>query len=223
VKAALIASIVAMLVSAASATAAFVVTSRNIKDGTIQTVDISPAAKRALKGNRGPRGAVGLPGPAGSLGPAGATGPQGPIGPQGPQGEKGPLGSELFAHEYLPVDVVTLPTQPLQAVIRSRSLEPGSYLVTAQVLISNNGAIRASVRCFLNLPPGATGVDDGQFQPLEAPGADSLYRLFLLLQGAVTLTSTGSVTVTCDKLTDEQSAFAGGRIFALKVGTVTVS
>ena len=120
------------------------------------------------------------------------------------------------------MDVVTLPTQPSQAVIRSRSLEPGSY-VTAQVLISNNGAIRASVRCFLNLPPGATGVDDGQFQPLEAPGADNLYRLFLLLQGAVTVTSTGSVTVTCDKLTDEQSAFAGGRIFALKVGTVTVS
>ena len=221
-KAALIAGIVAMLVSAASATAAFVVTSRNIKDGTIQTVDISAAAKRALKGNRGPRGAVGLPGPAGSLGPAGATGPQGSTGPQGPQGENGPLGSELFAHEYLPVDVVTLPTQPAEAVIRSRSLEPGSYLVTAQVLIQNSGAIRASVRCLLNLPPGATGVDDGQFQPLE-PGGDNTHRLFLLLQGAVTVTSTGPVTVTCNKVTDEQSAFAGGRIFALKVGTVTVS
>jgi hypothetical protein len=55
-KSAIIAAIVAMLVSAASATAAFVVTSKNIKNGTIQTVDISANAKRALKGNRGPRG-----------------------------------------------------------------------------------------------------------------------------------------------------------------------
>ena len=209
-KSAVIAAVVAAVVAAASGTAAtIVVTSGNIKNGTIQTVDISAKAKRALKGNLGPRGPVGLPGHPGSQGPAGATGPQGP--------------SELFAHEYLPVDGGDLPTRPSEAIIRSRSLEPGPYLVTAQVLISNTGATRASVRCFLNLPPGATGVDDGQFQPIEPPGTDNLYRLFLLLQGAVTVTSTGSVTVTCDKMTEEQSAFAGARIFALKVGTVTVS
>ena len=54
-KAAIIASIVAMLVSAASATAALVVTSKNIKNGTIQTVDISAKAKRALEGTAGAR------------------------------------------------------------------------------------------------------------------------------------------------------------------------
>ena len=79
-KAAIIAGIVAMLVSAASATAAFVVTSKNIKNGTIQTVDISAKAKAALKGNRGPRGPAGVPGPQGL---AGAPGPQGDPGPQG--------------------------------------------------------------------------------------------------------------------------------------------
>lgn len=56
---AIIAAIVAMLVSAASATAAFVVTSKNIKNGTIQLVDISPRAKAALRGQRGPRGIAG--------------------------------------------------------------------------------------------------------------------------------------------------------------------
>ena len=48
--------IIAMLISATSATAALLVTSKHIKDGTIQTVDISTKAKRALRGNRGPAG-----------------------------------------------------------------------------------------------------------------------------------------------------------------------
>jgi len=227
VKTAIIAGIVAMFVSAASATAAFVVTSKNIKDGTIQPVDISAKAKRALKGNRGLRGAAGLIGPHGPVGPqgsAGAAGPQGPVGPQGIQGDKGEPGpSELFAQDEYG-ETVTLPTQPAEATVRSLSLEPGSYHVTAQVLIANESTtLRATIRCFLNLPPEATGVRDGQFQPLEPVGVNNLYRLFTVLQGAVTLTSPGSLTVTCDKLTDEQSAFAGARIFALKVGTITIS
>jgi hypothetical protein len=66
-KNALIAAVVAAIVAAASGTAAtIVVTSKNIKNGTIQTVDISAKAKRALKGNRGPRG---RPGQQGQPGP----------------------------------------------------------------------------------------------------------------------------------------------------------
>jgi hypothetical protein len=61
-KTAIIAAIVAMLVSAASASAAFVVTSRNIKNGTIQLVDMSPRARAALRGQRGPQGPQGVPG-----------------------------------------------------------------------------------------------------------------------------------------------------------------
>lgn len=74
-KNALIAAVVAAVVAAASGTAAtIVVTSKQIKNGTIQTVDISPGAKRALKGNRGPQGA---PGVAGAAGVAGQPGPPG--------------------------------------------------------------------------------------------------------------------------------------------------
>jgi hypothetical protein len=90
-KAAIIAAAVALLVSATSATAAFVVTSKNIKNGTIQTVDISAAAKRALKGNRGARGPAGMPGPQGPIGPQGAQGVQGAQGSQGVPGD--PLAS----------------------------------------------------------------------------------------------------------------------------------
>ena len=82
-KNALIAAVVAAVVAAASGTAAtIVVTSKNIKNGTIQSVDISAKAKRALKGNRGPRGLrgfVGAPGARGLPGPPGPSGPPGPL------------------------------------------------------------------------------------------------------------------------------------------------
>ena len=67
------------LVTAGSSTAAFVVTSANIKNGTIKLVDISAGAKRGLRGQRGPRG---LPGPDGPKGDSGSQGPQGPPGIQ---------------------------------------------------------------------------------------------------------------------------------------------
>lgn len=58
---ALIAAVVAAVVAAASGTAAtIVVTSKNIKNGTIQLVDISGKAKTGLRGRRGPRGPVGI-------------------------------------------------------------------------------------------------------------------------------------------------------------------
>jgi hypothetical protein len=93
-KTALIAAIVAAVVAAASGTAAtIVVTSKNIKNGTIQTVDISAKAKRALKGQRGLRGPQGVPGQSiiGADGDTGPPGPQGPAGAVGPPGGLGPL------------------------------------------------------------------------------------------------------------------------------------
>lgn len=86
-KTALTAAVVSAIVAAASGTAAtIVVTSKNIKNGTIQTVDLSVKAKRALKGNRG------LPGPPGLRGLQGVQGPmglRGALGPQGPPGDRG--------------------------------------------------------------------------------------------------------------------------------------
>ena len=82
-KSAIIAAVVAMAVSSASATAAFVVTSKNIKNGTIQTVDLSAQARTALKGSAGVHGPAG---PQGAEGPAGARGAAGPAGPAGSVG-----------------------------------------------------------------------------------------------------------------------------------------
>jgi hypothetical protein len=48
----LAAAITVVLVTAGSSAAAFIVTSKDIKDGTIQLVDISGHAKKALRGKR---------------------------------------------------------------------------------------------------------------------------------------------------------------------------
>src|SRR4051812_30728075 len=63
------------------AVAAGLITSKQIKDGTIQTKDISKPARQALSGQQGPAGEPG------------AAGPQGDAGPPGPEGEPGPAGS----------------------------------------------------------------------------------------------------------------------------------
>jgi hypothetical protein len=67
----LAAALAVALVTAGSSTAAFIVTSANIKNGTIKLVDMSPGAQRALRGKRGMRG---FSGPSGEPGPQGAQG-----------------------------------------------------------------------------------------------------------------------------------------------------
>lgn len=76
----------ATLSSAATATTTVLITSAQIKNGTIQTVDLSAKTKRALRGQRGPRGLDGAPGPQGSMGLQGPPGATGLPGPQGPAG-----------------------------------------------------------------------------------------------------------------------------------------
>ena len=108
-KTALIAAVVSAIVAAASGTAAtLVITSKNIKNGTIQSVDISTKAKRALKGNRGlpgPPGLRGMQGFQGIPGPRGLVGPQGPQGPQGVRGQPG-VGTDF---EDFTSEAVTVP------------------------------------------------------------------------------------------------------------------
>jgi len=62
-------AIVAVLAMASTAAATrALVTSKDIKNGTIQPVDLSAAAKKATRGKAGPQGPVG---PTGAQGPAG--------------------------------------------------------------------------------------------------------------------------------------------------------
>jgi hypothetical protein len=58
--------------------------SKQVINGSLQTLDLSKKARAALKGNRGPRGFTGAQGAQGATGPTGAQGSQGIQGPPGP-------------------------------------------------------------------------------------------------------------------------------------------
>lgn len=66
-----------VIASTGSAVAATVITSRQIKNGTIQLVDLNKTARDTLQGGRGPQGPVGANGAMGAKGDTGATGPAG--------------------------------------------------------------------------------------------------------------------------------------------------
>ena len=69
-----------VIAAAGTATAASLITGRQIKDGTITRRDLAKALQRQLAaaGARGPAGPAGAPGAAGAQGAPGVTGPPGP-------------------------------------------------------------------------------------------------------------------------------------------------
>lgn len=71
--------------------AAKLITSKGIKDGTIQTKDLSKKARAALAAKRGRTGRTGSTGP---IGPAGKTGAAGRAGSTGSRGPAGPPGAD---------------------------------------------------------------------------------------------------------------------------------
>jgi hypothetical protein len=70
-----------VLAMTGSAVAGSLITSKQIKDGTIQVKDISKSARKSLKGSRG------------------ATGPQGPQGPKGDPGQPATVAPDEGWHE----------------------------------------------------------------------------------------------------------------------------
>lgn len=93
------AGLVAFVLSGGLATAAKLITGRDLAPGTItsrelargsvSTTKLTRSARRALRGPAGARGAAGAPGARGAAGAAGAAGPAGPQGPAGPAGKDG--------------------------------------------------------------------------------------------------------------------------------------
>src|SRR5690349_1169133 len=87
-------SVVALVVACSGgAIAATVITSKNIKNGTIKLGDISSSARKALKGKTGATGAAGATGPRGLTGVAGPPGAAGAAGAAGKDGANGANGT----------------------------------------------------------------------------------------------------------------------------------
>jgi hypothetical protein len=122
--AALVVSSLALLVglSGTAIAAKGLITSKEIKDGTIQVKDLSAAAKKALKGQRGPQG---LQGPQGQ---------QGQQGPQGPKGSFDPAKVQAF-------NSATLSVPGFTTVEFIASCPAGSVIISGGYRV-NSGALR---------------------------------------------------------------------------------
>jgi hypothetical protein len=219
-KAAMIAGIVAMLVSGTSATAAFVVTSKHIKNGSIQTVDISAKAKRALRGNRGPRGFRGLPG---------VQGLPGSMGPQGPKGDKGDPGPvDVFERWFCTSgfgagcssspSAITATSSTGASYFLTMDVPAGSYVVMAEVIVSAPASSAWDVRCQARTTnsPGF----GGESKVTVGDSTDTLTVVF----GAPNQQAT-QMGLKCwtDGGTGSVPSVVYGEVIALKVGNITQS
>jgi hypothetical protein len=149
-----------LIATSGSAVAASLITSKQIKDGTIQVKDISKTARAQLA----PKAAVGVPGP---QGPAGA---QGPNGGAGAQGETGPAGAQGVPGEAL----------AYANVKGDGTIEPGQSKGITNDMIDRTGE---GVFCFKNLgftPKSAMVSPDGSFGQL-----DTVVTASVLVSGAL--------------------------------------
>ena len=199
----LIALVMAM---SGTAVAASLITSKQIKDGTIQTQDL---AKKALAQLKGKSGAPGPAGAAGAKGDKGDAGDAGPTGPTGPAGDTGPIGpSDAYASND--------PSYPHNNTwMISKNLPAGKYVIQASMGAYNVGPNIAEVDC---AEGGGTSADspNGPFAFLGA-------GLGATLSGnwATTFASPGTATYLCLMTTGTGPVRLGfAKLTAIRVGTI---
>ncbi len=125
--------------------------SKQVINGSLQTVDLSKKARKALKGNRGLRGLTGA---------KGATGAAGAVGAQGAKGDKGDPGVDGTARAYAEVDdsapsFVAGRTKNFTAVTRPGT---GVYCLTATGIDARTVASVAAVDYGISSVPGVAEV-----------------------------------------------------------------
>ena len=164
----LVAAIAAVLAVTSGAFAArnhVISASSQIKDGAISILDLSPNARKALKGQKGAKGARG------QKGETGATGAQGPIGLTGAQGPQGLPGQALIADEWTapnplydfgsgPLRVVDVPT--IADVSGGPVDENDGVEMTANVQLDEGTYLVSSVAQFFDI----TTLCDGDAYPV---------------------------------------------------------
>ena len=92
------------------------------------------------QGPIGPQGATGVKGPAGQQGVAGPAGPTGPTGPQGPKGQ-------VLSYSGNGVIGTTLPNGSWGKFSVAVLKNPGTYVLTGQLMVGNDQSQTANVAC----------------------------------------------------------------------------
>jgi Collagen triple helix repeat (20 copies) len=151
-----------------------------------------PAGPLGERGDRGERGEQGPPGVQGERGERGERGTRGERGEQGPRGNDGAVAGYSATQGG---GVKLLGQTSLTNIGLSKTLPPGSYVVSATVPLELDAttASFADVQCRLNRP-GVHGPLDGQWSGTVV--GEPVWSQ-IDLDGAVTLENEGSVAVQC--------------------------
>jgi hypothetical protein len=206
---ALVVAIVALFVAfSGTATAALVMTGKNIKDGTITGKDVknrtlgakklSKKTVRSLKGQRGPAG------------PQGVAGLQGPAGPAGP--------SKAYV-DNLPGTI----TGGQLTRILEVAVEPGSYTVQANLEVHATGP-SGTVDCRLRALGGTPTLLDypsPQFLA-DVPAVGHIDSRILSLGGGFTSSQGGIVELAC-KYEGNPVETVDGSLVVTKVGELVAN
>jgi hypothetical protein len=198
-----IALVALVLAMGGSAVAASLITSKQIKDGTIQTRDLSTKAVASLR-TTAASAAAGPAGPAGPEGPAGPKGDRGDKGEPGATGQQGPVGpSDGYSAGNASDSGSHAPV--------SLSLPAGDYIAFAKYSVFWPTAASVNAGCMLS-----DGVGDGAalFASVEQTGVTQSSASGSI---KVHLTSPGTVTLYCGAV---NATIGYANITAIKVGTL---
>jgi hypothetical protein len=142
----------------------------------------------------------------------GATGATGAAGPPGAIGATGATGlSDL----YVKGQTTNVSIGSSDTTVMSLDLPVGSYLVIGHVNLDNTTATAQAARCSISIPAGGFG--DDAVVPARGPAVGDGIGSFNM-QGAATLVSAATITMSCHTSTQEV-AFSGD-ILATKVGAI---
>jgi hypothetical protein len=205
----LVALLALVMATTGSAVAATLITSKQIKNGTIQTADISKKAQKTLKGKtgaRGPSGAAGAAGATGAKGDAGATGAKGDT---GAQGERGPSNGITKQQSTSIVNVGAPDT-----VILTFTLTPGSWIVTGHATLNNNDVAQQNGSCDINA--GGVIAESGNVPLAANTGLD---RESFTLNGGVTVAADTPAELRCTLVGNSGNTVAAG-LTAIQVGSL---
>lgn len=179
-----------------------------------------PAGPAGPAGAQGSQGPAGVPGPAG---PVGATGPAGSPGPQGPPGPSGVSNAFNVANGNL-TELTTGDCCETQATdLESVSLNPGSFVINALVLVAISDMTSVSVQCKLRSPSvlrfgHISGADVRR--ELASDGG----TMTIPVTASVTLTAPDTISLACWKASTAPPAQVFGEraaITAIQVDTLT--
>jgi hypothetical protein len=214
----LIAVVAILAVTATTATAAALITGKQIKNGSVSGTDIKNRSLGAGELTRGARAS--LRGQKGADGAPGAKGDKGDSGAAGPKGDKGDRGpSHAFATRVPDAIVIDGPTDSREVI--AGTLPSGSYVITAKVVVENNGPADDRPLCRLGVMRGL------QFEALDRvdpliDNVDPVKEQVLTLMGATTVDgATNEYLVECEPQAGAYSLrFRDRSLIAIQVATL---